>query len=211
MAKGKSKSSKAWLTEHFRDEFVQRSWVDGYRSRATYKLIEINEKDKIIKKGQVIVDLGAAPGGWTQYAVDEVGETGKVIALDLLPIDPIEGAVSIEGDFQEQEVLDKLMLEIEQYDGIDLVICDISPNTSGIKAVDQPRRMYLIELAYDFAINNLKKNGTFLCKVFQGTGFDDILKSSRADFKKVVIRKPKASRMRSIETYLLAKELKVKG
>lgn len=205
---GRSKSSGEWLREHFRDEFVQKSWTDGYRSRATYKLIEIQERDRLIKPGQVIVDLGAAPGGWSQYAYDLIGKKGKVIGLDILPIAPLEGVTFIEGDFREESVLDELMDTIKDFDGIDLVISDIAPNTSGIKAVDQPRSMYLVELAYDFAINNLKPNGSFLCKVFQGSGFDELLQMARKDFKTVVIRKPKASRARSVETYLLAKHLK---
>lgn len=204
----RSKSSKSWLKEHFKDEYVQRSWKDGYRSRATYKLIEIQEKDKIIRPGQVIVDLGAAPGGWSQYAAEVLGGHGKVIGLDLLPITPLDGATFIQGDFREAAVLQKLMQAIESYQGIDLVISDIAPNSSGMKAIDQPRSMYLVELAYDFAINHLKPGGDFLCKIFHGAGFDELLKTARQDFKKVVIRKPKASRARSLETYLLARELK---
>ncbi|MBS9777865.1 MAG: 23S rRNA (uridine(2552)-2'-O)-methyltransferase RlmE [Gammaproteobacteria bacterium] len=204
----RSKSSKGWLQEHFKDEFVQRSWRDGYRSRATYKLIEIQEKDKIIKPGQVVVDLGAAPGGWSQYAADVIGSKGKVIGLDILPMDPLENVSFIQGDFREESVLNQLTEAIKDYQGIDLVISDIAPNSSGMKAIDQPRSIYLVELAYDFAINNLKPNGSFLCKVFQGTGFDEILQMARRDFKRVVIRKPKASRARSVETYLLARELK---
>ncbi|PID66991.1 MAG: 23S rRNA (uridine(2552)-2'-O)-methyltransferase RlmE [Gammaproteobacteria bacterium] len=209
----RSKSSKSWLQEHFKDEYVQRSWKDGYRSRATYKLIEIQEKDKIIKPGQVIVDLGAAPGGWSQYAADLLRRKngaiqGKIIALDILPIDPIDGVTFIQGDFREQHVLDELMTTIKDDDGIDLVISDIAPNSSGMKAIDQPRSMYLVELAYDFAINNLKPSGSFLCKVFHGAGFDDLVKTARQDFNRVVVRKPKASRARSVETYLLARELK---
>ncbi len=162
----RSKSSKSWLQEHFKDEFVQKSWKDGYRSRATYKLIEIQEKDKIIKPGQVVVDLGAAPGGWSQYVADLLRQkngqmNGKVIGLDILPIDPMEGVTFIQGDFREESVLEELMTAIKDFNGIDLVISDIAPNTSGMKAIDQPRSMYLVELAYDFAINNLKPNGSF--------------------------------------------------
>lgn len=209
----RSKSSKSWLQEHFKDEFVQKSWKDGYRSRATYKLIEIQEKDKIIKPGQVVVDLGAAPGGWSQYVADILRNkngdiNGKVIGLDILPIDPMDGVDFIQGDFREESVLDELTEAISGFDGIDLVISDIAPNSSGMKAIDQPRSMYLVELAYDFAINHLKPNGSFLCKVFHGSGFDELVKTARKDFKKVVIRKPKASRARSVETYLLARELK---
>ncbi|MBS9782087.1 MAG: 23S rRNA (uridine(2552)-2'-O)-methyltransferase RlmE [Gammaproteobacteria bacterium] len=211
----RSKSSSSWLQEHFKDEFVQKSWKDGYRSRATYKLIEIQEKDKIIKPGQVVVDLGAAPGGWSQYVADllrnKKGQmNGKVIGLDILPIDPMEDVHFIQGDFREESVLEELMTAIADYNGIDLVISDIAPNSSGMKAIDQPRSMYLVELAYDFAINNLKPNGSFLCKIFHGAGFDEFVKMARQDFKKVIIRKPKASRARSVETYLLARELKQK-
>lgn len=201
----RSKSSKSWLKEHFSDEFVQKSWQDGYRSRAIYKLIEINDKDRLLKPGQVVVDLGAAPGGWSQYALEKVGKKGKVIGLDILPVDPIDGLDFIQGDFSEDAVLAELMDKIADYDGIDLVISDIAPNTSGIKVADQAKSMYLVELCYAFAVENLKRNGDFLCKVFQGKGFDELLVAARKDFNKVVIRKPKASRARSIETYLLAK------
>lgn len=209
----RSKSSKNWLKEHFKDEFVQQSWKDGYRSRATYKLIEIQEKDKLIKPGQVIVDLGAAPGGWSQYVADclcnKNGDiNGAVIGLDILPIDPMDGVTFIQGDFREASVLAELQNTIASYDGIDLVISDIAPNTSGMKAIDQPRSMYLVELAYDFALNHLKPGGSFLCKVFHGSGFDELVKTARQDYQRVVIRKPKASRARSVETYLLAKSLK---
>ncbi|PIE45343.1 MAG: 23S rRNA (uridine(2552)-2'-O)-methyltransferase RlmE [Gammaproteobacteria bacterium] len=209
----RSKSSKQWLQEHFRDEFVQKSWKEGYRSRATYKLIEIQEKDKLIRPGQVIVDLGAAPGGWSQYAADilrnKKGElNGKIIGLDILPIDPMDGVTFIQGDFRDDSVLEQLMAAISNYNGIDLVISDMAPNTSGMKAIDQPRSMYLVELAYDFAVSNLKPGGGFLCKVFHGAGFDEFVKTTRQQFKRVTIRKPKASRARSVETYLLASELK---
>ncbi|MPV86305.1 23S rRNA (uridine(2552)-2'-O)-methyltransferase RlmE [Ostreibacterium oceani] len=201
----KSKSSKQWLKEHFKDEFVQKARQDGYRSRATYKLIEIQGRNQLIKPGQVVVDLGAAPGGWSQYAVELVGKQGAVVGLDILPMAPLEDVAFIEGDFREAATLEKLMQTIAPYHGIDWVLSDIAPNMSGIKAVDQPKSMYLVELAYDFAINYLKPNGGFLCKVFQGTGFDELLRQARQDFDNVAIRKPKASRTRSIETYLLAR------
>ncbi len=209
----RSKSSKNWLKEHFKDEFVQKSWKDGYRSRATYKLIEIQEKDKLIKPGQVIVDLGAAPGGWSQYVADCLRKkdgsiNGAVIGLDILPIDPMDGVTFIQGDFRQESVLAALTDAIADYNGIDLVISDIAPNTSGMKAIDQPRSMYLVELAYDFALNHLKPGGSFLCKVFHGSGFDELVKTARQDYQRVVIRKPKASRARSVETYLLAQSLK---
>lgn len=209
----RSKSSKSWLQEHFKDEFVQKSWKDGYRSRATYKLIEIQEKDKLIKPGQVIVDLGAAPGGWSQYVADCLRKkngdiNGAVIGLDILPIDPMDGVTFIQGDFREELVWAELTETVADYGGIDLVISDIAPNTSGMKAIDQPRSMYLVELAYDFALNHLKPGGSFLCKVFHGSGFDELVKTARQDYQRVVIRKPKASRARSVETYLLAQSLK---
>ncbi len=209
----RSKSSKGWLQEHFKDEFVQKSWKDGYRSRATYKLIEIQQKDKIIKPGQVVVDLGAAPGGWSQYVADILRNkngdiNGKIIGLDILPIDPMDGVDFIQGDFREASVLAELTATVSAFNGIDLVISDIAPNTSGVKAIDQPRSMYLVELAYDFAINQLNDNGSFLCKVFHGSGFDELVRNARKHFKRVIIRKPKASRARSGETYLLARELK---
>jgi len=204
----RSKSSKRWLKGHFKDEYVQKSWQDGYRSRAVYKLIEIQEKDRLIKPGQIVVDLGAAPGGWSQYASQLVGKKGKVIGLDMLPIDPVDNVTFIQGDFQQDTVLSALHKAIAVFDGIDLVISDIAPNSSGIKLIDQPRRMHLVELAYDFAINHLQENGGFLCKIFQGAGFDAFIRAVRRDFKQVVMRKPKASRHRSIETYLLARQLK---
>lgn len=204
----RSKSSKQWLNEHFRDEFVKRAQREGYRSRASYKLIEIDEKDHLIKHGMVVVDLGAAPGGWSQYVAQKLRKkdgtlSGAIIGLDILPIDPIDGITFIQGDFRDENTLKILEETVVPYGGIDLVICDIAPNTSGMKAIDQPRSMYLVELAYDFAQNHLKTGGNFLCKVFQGSGFDTLLQTARHDYQKVLIRKPKASRARSVETYLL--------
>lgn len=209
----RSKSSKSWLQEHFKDEFVQKSWQDGYRSRATYKLIEIQAKDKLIKPGQVIVDLGAAPGGWSQYVADVLRNkhgviNGSIIGLDILPIAPLDGVTFIQGDFRETAVLEQLTAAVDEYSGVDLVISDIAPNSSGMKAIDQPRSMYLVELVYDFAVRHLKPGGSLLCKVFQGSGFDELVRTARRDFGRVVIRKPKASRARSVETYLLATALK---
>lgn len=200
----KSKSSKRWLQEHFSDPYVKRAQQQGYRSRAVFKLLEIQDKDHIIKPGMRVVDLGAAPGGWSQVAAKIVGEKGQVIALDLLPIEPIAGVDIVQGDFSEPEILDKLMFLIGEH-SVDLVISDIAPNMSGNKAVDQPRAIYLAELALDFAKQVLSPGGTLLMKVFQGEGFDALLKEARQSFEKVIMRKPKASRPRSREAYLLAK------
>ncbi|HFE32792.1 MAG TPA: 23S rRNA (uridine(2552)-2'-O)-methyltransferase RlmE [Gammaproteobacteria bacterium] len=199
----RSKSSQNWLKRHFDDPYVKQAQKAGYRSRAVFKLLEIQEKKRIIKPGQVIVDLGAAPGGWSQAAVPMVGRKGAVIAMDILPMDPIEGVDFIQGDFSEQDVHDQLMATINGR-SVDLVMSDMAPNISGLKAVDQPRAMYLAELALDFALEVLKPGGDFLVKVFQGEGFDEFLKQVRASFQKVVIRKPQASRPKSREVYLLA-------
>ncbi len=203
----RSKSSQNWLKRHFDDPYVKQAKKAGYRSRAVFKLLEIQEKRRIIKPGQVIVDLGAAPGGWAQAAVPLVGKKGAIIALDILPIEPIEGVAFIQGDFAEQDVRERLLLAINGR-SIDLVMSDMAPNISGLRAVDQPRAMYLAELALDFARGVLKPGGDFLVKVFQGEGFDGYLKDVRETFKKVVIRKPNASRPKSREVYLLAMDMK---
>jgi len=201
---GKSKSSHQWLKAHFDDEFVKRAQRDGYRSRAVYKLEEIQQKDRILRAGSVVVDLGAAPGGWSQYAVRQLGSKGRIIALDILPMDALPGVEFIEGDFRESEVLDSL---VEKLNGvsIDLVMSDMAPNISGMEAVDQPRSMYLMELAAEFAANALREGGDLLFKGFHGEGFDALIKSLRSQYSKVLIRKPKASRPRSREVYVLAK------
>lgn len=200
----RSKSSGRWLKEHFDDEYVKRAQQLGYRSRATFKLLEINEKDHLLKKGMVVVDLGAAPGGWSQIAADIVGDNGKVVALDILPMDPLPGVTVLEGDFQEEAVLQQLL---EAIDGrpVDLVMSDMAPNISGMKSVDQPRAMYLTELTLDLARTVLKPGGDMLVKVFQGESFDAFIKECRASFRKVMIRKPAASRARSREVYVLAR------
>jgi 23S rRNA (uridine2552-2'-O)-methyltransferase len=203
----RSKSSNKWMQEHFEDEYVKRAMAEGYRSRSTFKLIEIQEKDKIIKAGMNVVDLGAAPGGWSEYAKKIVGKKNKVIALDLLEIDPIEGVEFIQGDFRENEVLDAL-LKVLDGAPVDLVMSDMAPNISGNKAMDQPRALYLAELALDTAQTVLTKNGTFLIKMFQGAGFDEYKKEVKKCFTHLVIRKPKASRARSNEVYILAKGFK---
>ena len=200
---GRSKSSHQWMQRHVNDEYVKRSQVDGYRSRASYKLLEIQERDSIIKPGQVIVDLGSAPGGWSQVAVKLVGHKGRVLATDLLEMDPVQGVDFVQGDFTEQPVVDEL---IRLLDGRrpDLVISDIAPNISGMSAVDQPRSMYLCELALDFARQQLKSGGSLVVKVFHGAGFDDFIRDARTSFDRVVTRKPRASRPKSREVYMVA-------
>ncbi len=199
----RSKSSHRWMQRHLNDEYVQRAQREGYRSRAAYKLLEIQEKDHILRPGQVVVDLGAAPGGWSQVAKQLVGSRGEVFALDLLEMEPLPGVNFLQGDFREQMVLDRLM-DLLAGRPVDLVISDMAPNTSGVLAVDQPRAMYLCELALDFARQVLRPGGTFVTKVFQGEGFDDYVRDLRASFTKVVTRKPKASRPRTREVYLVA-------
>ena len=200
----RSKSSQRWMKEHFDDEYVRLAQKKGYRSRAVFKLEEIQQKDQLIKPGMVVVDLGAAPGGWCQYASKILGKNGRIVGLDLLPIEPLEGVDLIEGDFREQTVLDELMQTINGQP-VDLVISDMAPNISGQNAVDQPRAMYLCELALDFAQQVLKKDGNLLVKAFQGEGYEALEKMMRASFKKIIVRKPKASRARSREVYILAR------
>lgn len=199
----RSKSSKKWLKEHFEDEYVQRAQKDGYRSRAIYKLIEIQEKDRLIKPGMTVIDLGAAPGGWSEYAVKLVGKKGRMIALDILPMEPIDGVHIIEGDFREDETLSSLVQAMGE-DKADLVFSDMAPNISGMDVVDIPRAYYLAELALDLAQRMLKPGGALLVKLFQGEGFDDYHRAMKQNFSKVVVRKPKASRARSREIYALA-------
>ncbi|NNM70515.1 MAG: 23S rRNA (uridine(2552)-2'-O)-methyltransferase RlmE [Gallionella sp.] len=198
-----SKTSKQWMREHVNDPFVQLAQKDGYRSRAAYKLLEINDKDRLLKPGMVVVDLGATPGGWSQIAAREVGRGGKVIALDLLPLDPLSGVDFIQGDFREESVLKQLQ-DLLAGRQVGLVISDMAPNMSGVLNADLARALYLAELAMDFALEQLQPGGQFLVKVFQGAGFEEYLKLMRSRFGKVVTRKPKASRDRSSELYLLA-------
>ena len=199
----RSKSSKRWLNEHFDDEYVRRAQQEGYRSRAIYKLIEIQQKDHILKPGMTVIDLGAAPGGWTEYAVKQLGRQGRMIALDILPMEPVAGVEIIQGDFREDAVLQQL-LDLMGGAGADLVISDMAPNISGMEVVDIPRAYYLAELALDLARQVLKPGGGLLVKLFQGEGFDAYQKDLKQDFKRVVMRKPKASRARSREIYALA-------
>ncbi|HER34148.1 MAG: 23S rRNA (uridine(2552)-2'-O)-methyltransferase RlmE [Halothiobacillaceae bacterium] len=199
----RSVSSKRWLAEHFSDEFVQKAQREGWRSRAVYKLIELNERDHFLKPGMNVVDLGAAPGGWTQYAARVVGSTGHVYALDLLPMDHFADTTVLEGDFTEAEVLGRLETVLGDRE-VDLVLSDMAPNMSGLDSVDIPRSMYLAELALDFCDRLLAPKGGFVTKLFQGEGFDEFVKDVRQRFDRVAVRKPKASRPRSREVYLVA-------
>ncbi|MCE5180974.1 MAG: RlmE family RNA methyltransferase [Betaproteobacteria bacterium] len=197
-----TKTSKAWMSEHVNDPYVQRAKLEGYRSRASYKLLEIIERDHLLKPGMRVVDLGAAPGGWSQVAAKMLAGNGKVLALDLLEMTPLAGVTFIQGDFREDAVLAEL---VKALDGrpVDLVISDMAPNISGIALADQARAMHLAELALEFAVAQMKPGGNFLVKVFQGDGFDEYIRAMRGHFKQVATRKPKASRGRTNETYLL--------
>jgi len=204
----RSKSSNRWLREHFDDPFVKRAQQEGWRSRAVYKLAEIQDKDRIVRPGLTVVDLGAAPGGWSQFAVGIVGAKGHVFALDILPMDPVPGVEFLEGDFREEEVLGRLRAAMGERRA-DLVMSDMAPNITGMNTVDQPRAMYLAELALDLARQVLVPGGDFLVKVFQGEGFDAFVADLRTSFGKVLFRKPKASRPRSREVYALARNFKL--
>lgn len=199
----KRSSSRAWLREHHDDDFVKQARRDGYRSRACYKLLEVQGRDRLLRRGQTVVDLGAAPGGWCQVAVQEVMPGGRVIASDILPMEPLPGVTFIQGDFSEQGAYDSIISEVGG-NGVDVVLSDMAPNMSGMVAVDQPRALHLVELALDFACSSLRPGGAFLTKVFQGEGFDPLLAAARGHFDRVVVRKPRASRPRSREVYLLA-------
>jgi 23S rRNA (uridine2552-2'-O)-methyltransferase len=203
----KKGSSRRWMHEHLSDEFVKKAQKEGYRSRAVYKLLEIVEKKAIIRNGNKVLDLGAAPGGWSQVAAKLVGSQGKVIASDILPIELIDGVDFLQGDFTDQSVYDDLLV---MTDGakVDVVLSDMAPNMSGQLSVDQPKSMYLAELAIEMAIKTLNPGGSFVVKVFQGDGFDVFVQNAKKAFKKVSVIKPKASRPRSKEVYLLASQLK---
>ena len=203
----KSASSERWLKEHFDDHWVKKSKEMGYRSRASFKLIELDEKDKLFRPGMTVVDLGAAPGGWSQIAAERVGDHGRVVASDILPMDSMAGVEFVQGDFTEEEVLNRILVALGD-EPADLVISDMAPNMSGMSAVDQPAAMYLVELALDMAREVLKPGGNFVAKVFQGEGFDQYIKDMRTSFNKVVTRKPDSSRSRSREVYLLGKGFK---
>ena len=204
---GRSKSSSRWMAEHFEDEYVKMAQTQGYRSRAVFKLKEIQEKDQLIKPGMNIVDLGAAPGGWSQLARQLMGKKNKLIALDILPMDALEGVDFIQGDFHEEAVLEQLHAALEG-SPVNLVMSDMAPNMSGNRGVDQPRAIYLGELALEAAKLVLTKDGSFLVKLFHGEGFEAFQAEVQRCFTKVVIRKPKASRPRSNEVYILAKGFK---
>jgi len=199
----RSKSSHQWLKKHFDDEFVKRAQREGWRSRAVYKLEELDQKYRLFRPGMTVVDLGAAPGGWSQYAEKVLAGKGRIIALDILEMDPLPGVEFIQGDFTEDEPLDLLMKNLDG-SKVDLVLSDMAPNISGMQAVDQPRGIYLVELAIDFAAKVLGNNGNLLFKAFQGEGFEDIVRALRGQYRKVLIRKPRASRPRSREVYVLA-------
>jgi len=204
----RSKSSRQWLDRHFNDDYVKRAQKAGYRSRAAYKLLEIQQRDRLIRPGMRVVDLGAAPGGWSQVARDLVGEQGEVVALDLLEMEPIAGVSFIQGDFREPGPLQALRGCLGG-EPVDLVISDMAPNITGMASVDQPRSIYLCELALEFARERLRPGGGLLMKVFQGEGFDNLLKEMRGSFTRVVSRKPKASRPKSREIYLVAGNFKL--
>lgn len=198
----RTKSSRRWLDRHFSDPYVKRAQQEGYRSRAVYKLLELQEKDRLIGPGMRVVDLGAAPGGWSQVAARLVGPTGRVVALDVLPMEPLPGVTFIQGDFREDQPLADLRDALGDAP-VDLVLSDMAPNVSGT-AADQPRTIYLCELALDLARQVLKPGGALVVKIFQGEGFDGFLKDLRGAFARVASRKPKASRPASRELYLVA-------
>jgi 23S rRNA (uridine2552-2'-O)-methyltransferase len=202
-------TSKAWMHEHVNDEFVKRAQRDGYRARAAYKLMEIDDKDHLIKPGMTIVDLGATPGSWSQVVTQRLKGKGRIIALDLLEMQPIPGVDFIQGDFREDAILQQLEKMLVGHE-VDLVIADMAPNLSGINLVDQANAAYLTELALEFSVKWLKPDGNFLVKVFVGAGFDDIVRTMRTSFEKVATRKPKASRDRSSEVYLLGLKRKAR-
>ncbi len=203
----RTKSSARWLNEHVNDPYVKQAQKDGYRSRSSYKLIQLNERDRLIRPGMLVVDLGSAPGGWSQVAARLVGAKGRVLATDILAMEPLKGVDFIQGDFTEEPVLQQ-MLESLGENQPDVVLSDIAPNISGIDSADQASAMYLVELALDMARQVLKPEGDFVAKVFQGVGSEEFLKDLRTSFDKVLIRKPAASRSRSREVYMVAKGFK---
>ena len=203
----RSKSSQRWLREHFDDQWVAKAQAEGYRSRASFKLLEIHEKDKLFRPGMTVLDLGAAPGGWSQVAGRLVGSRGTVVASDILAMDAIPDVTFVQGDFREQAVYEQIVAHLNGRK-VDLVLSDMAPNMSGNKAVDLPRSMYLAELALDMALNVLEPRGAFLVKVFHGEGFDQYRKALQGHFQRVVSRKPAASRPRSTEVYQLGSHLK---
>ncbi|MCJ8170714.1 23S rRNA (uridine(2552)-2'-O)-methyltransferase RlmE [Atopomonas sediminilitoris] len=203
----RSKSSHRWLREHFNDPYVKQAQQDGYRSRASYKLLEMQEKDRLIKSGMTVLDLGAAPGGWSQVVSRLIGESGRLIASDILPMDGIADVTFIQGDFTDDGVFAEILAAIDEQP-VDLVISDMAPNMSGVAVADQVKAMYLCELALDMAARVLRPGGDFLIKAFHGEGFDQYLRDMRSQYDKVVVRKPTASRDRSREQYLLGRGFK---
>jgi len=203
MAK-RTQSSREWLKEHFTDPFVKRAWAEGWRSRAVFKLEEIDRKEKLLKPGMTALDLGSTPGAWSQYAKRKVGKNGSVIASDILPMEPIAGVEFIEGDFRDETVFEAILAKVPQ-GGVDVVLSDMAPNLSGVGAIDQPRSLYLCELALDLANRALKPGGDVLIKTFQGSGFDAFVAEARKHYTRVKFAKPAASRARSPELYLLAR------
>jgi 23S rRNA (uridine2552-2'-O)-methyltransferase len=201
----RTKSSARWLAEHASDEFVKRAKAEGWRSRAVFKLAEIQERERLLKPGIRCVDLGAAPGGWSQYAARIVGGRSRIVATDILAMDAISGVDFVQGDFREESVLEQVLAAVGA-EKVDLVLSDMAPNMAGIDAVDQPRSMYLAELALEFADRVLTPGGDALIKLFQGAGFDEIVREARRRYGRVVTKKPKASRTRSPEIYLLARQ-----
>jgi 23S rRNA (uridine2552-2'-O)-methyltransferase len=203
----RSKTSKKWLDEHVNDPYVKKAKADGYRSRASYKLIELNEKDKLFRPGNIVMDLGSAPGGWSQIVAPLVGERGDVIASDILHMDSIIGVTFIQGDFTDEAVYAQILSTLNDQKA-DVVMSDMSPNLSGVATTDQYSSIYLVELALDMARNVLKPGGSFCAKVFQGVGYEEYVKDVRTSFDKVVVRKPAASRPRSREVYIVGKGFK---
>ena len=203
----KSSSSKRWLHRQGADEYVRRAKADGWRSRAVYKLIEFHERERLLRSGQRVLDLGAAPGAWSQYAAKAVSPKGRIIAVDLLDMDPIAGVAFIQGDFRDENIYAQV-LQCASETGLDLVMSDMAPNISGTRSVDQPRAMYLAELAFEMATKALSPGGSFVVKLFHGEGFDAFVRSVRQSFDGVKVRKPKASRPQSRETYLVARNFR---
>ncbi|MCE7950864.1 MAG: 23S rRNA (uridine(2552)-2'-O)-methyltransferase RlmE [Xanthomonadales bacterium PRO7] len=199
----RSKSSSLWLKEHFSDPFVKRAQAEGWRSRAVFKLEELIDRDRLLKPGMTVVDLGAAPGGWSQMVRERLRDSGRIVALDILPMAGLAGVEFIEGDFREEAILKRLEAVLDGA-GVDLVLSDMAPNISGVEDADQARAMHLVELAQEFAAVHLKPGGAFVVKLFQGRGFDEYLKNLRKAYQRVSMRKPKASRARSPETYAIA-------
>jgi 23S rRNA (uridine2552-2'-O)-methyltransferase len=204
----RSKSSGRWLREHFSDPFVQRAQSGGWRSRAVFKLEEIDKHERLLKPGSICLDLGAAPGAWSQYARERVGEQGRVVATDILPMPELAGVEFVQGDFREEAVFEAVR-KLLPAGGVDVVLSDMAPNLSGVDAIDQPRAMYLAELALDMAERVLKPGGAALIKVFQGSGFQELLQRARAKFDRVKLIKPLASRSRSPEMYMLARHFRL--